>query len=381
MPVETYEYSWKSVYDDTGVDYLFTKVSILCRALVNGQAQVVLGGSPNGPFMSYAREPGSSTDLSANPARDFRAMPGFTNRPNVNFTTGIDIGARSPLTGIVRVVNFPLLTHEAIRHRLTSPRGQLYVFSGPGMETNAPPAGSKLPPGGAGTLINLASPFPGYPCDSRNGPIPRLFNVAAAAGDATTLMVDWGCETYVNEATINGVNPAGAMLSNRFAQTHTVKNGFTTVRTEGLAVFRSDFVYGNDYTPDFSRPIIFMPIMPSFTREIDFVTAGEDGVSIRYGYTDTQQSVNFVAGPYVKAAKISAVHRQAVSSKGDLIGGALGAYERVLGIKANRNFARSESGDDSAKAMRKLARMIGREVRKAPKGDPGHGAVPPGGAP
>lgn len=381
MPVETYEFNFQSVYDDSGVDYLHTEVSTLIRALVNGQADIVDMVSPNGPFMSYAFS-GESSLGPAEPPGSRRPSPWVdSNPPFGDKSAGVDRARVSTLRGIIRTQNLPLLTHETIRHRLSTPRGQFYAFSGPGMESGNPPAGTATAPGGgpngAQVAICVASPLPGYPVDCRNGPIPKLFNVHTATGDANTLMVDWGCTTYINEAQFNGVNPTGGLLSNRFSQSHSIIDGFTNIQTEGVAIFRSDFIYGDDpaTSPDFSRPILFMPIPQGFVREIDYVTGREDGISIRYGYTDKQQSVNFVAGPYVKAAKISAVHRQSVTTHADLIGGALGAYERVLGLKANRNFAK-DGGDerDATKAMRQLARMIGREVRrKAPPAGEGGG--------
>ncbi len=384
MPLDTYECNIESVYEETGTDYLYSQVSVLTRAVVNGQAEIVLGIAPNGPFMSYAFDPNSSVDLTAgDPTKGVRKAPTLVNGPFVPPNTGIDAALKSTLKGILRIPNAPLLTHQVIRHRLSTPQGKFFIFSGPGMEAGAPPAGEFGPPVTTpGTnnqvIINVESPVGVAPCDCKNGPFPKLFGIHSALGDANTLLVDWGCVTYINDSQVNGVNPRGPLLSNRFSQSHSVNDaGYTQITTTGTALFRMDEVYRLGVSPDFSRPIIFMPILPGFTRVIDYVRGRPDGTGIEYSYIDTQQAAFFVAGPYVKAAKISMVHRQAITSNADLLGGALGAYQQVLGLKANRNFASQDKDEEGSakKAMRTLARMIGREVRKAAPG----GAIKPKG--
>ena len=51
--LELHDFSVEAVYDDNGVDYLYTRGFIHETALVNGDVAVVTLGAP-GPFMSYA---------------------------------------------------------------------------------------------------------------------------------------------------------------------------------------------------------------------------------------------------------------------------------------------------------------------------------------
>lgn len=335
MPIETHEYYWRAVYDDTMTDYLYTQVSIMVTALINGQTTLA-----NGPPMSYKFK-GSASAPTVGPRRP---VPG-PRLPDADGTiapaVGVEIGPTNKVErGIVFAQATPFETNEAVRHRLETPRGQLYVFSGPGMETGNPVPGTTAPPPDP-NMIDLISPTAGRPCDCKNGPIPRLFGVTMASGDANTLLVDWGCETYVNEAQENNVSPSGGLLSNRFSQVHSVDdNGYTTLTTHGVAIFRTDFIYGVGINPDSDRAILFLPIPQGFRRVIDFVEPRPDVTGIEYQYRDTQVPVNFVAGPYTKASTIAAVHRQAVVSNSDILGGALSLYERTMGILVNNKWLR-----------------------------------------
>lgn len=373
MPLETHYFDWESVYDDSGVDYLYSRVSFASRSVVNGIASVV--PVANGPPMNYALD--DETTLST-PAPS-RSTVGFTPAPNVPPDAGLRARSNSTYRTIILNpagggVNGTQSTHQAVRYRLQVPRGKLYLFWGAGMESGSPPAGALTPPPTQNAKLFLESPGPDSKVDCKNGPIPRLFNVMEAFGDATTLIVDWGVETYVNEASVHNVRSVGSLLSNRFHQTHSVaSDGYTSITTEGSAIFRTDLVYDIPNSPDAFRAIAFMPIPQGFTREILYVTGRPDVTGVDYGYRDTQMSVNFVAGPFVKAASISCVHRQAVSTRPDLWGGALSAYERVLGIKANRNIARSDdarrrnAGRPNPANARKMDWVPGMRPPRAPE--------------
>lgn len=191
------------------------------------------------------------------------------------------------------------------------------------------------------------------PCDCKNGPTPKVWAVEAAVGDAGTMFVTWSCVTYINEARLNYTQDVGALISNRFSQTHEIDaSGYTTVTTEGRALFRTDWVYALPESPDHKRPLIFMPIPPGFVRENIVVQGLEDASGVRYRYQDRQVPVNFVAGPYARAASISVVHRQAVSTNADVLGGALSFYERTLGLRANKHIAKGGFTDEEDKAIR-----------------------------
>ncbi len=353
MVLETHEFLWQAVYDDTGTDYLYSRVSIVVTALVNGQVEVV-SGTANGPFMSYDY-PSQSTP-SPTPSA-FRVPSGPVPRTdrivtdNVSTTnsvpqaTGVAFGDfNAPLKQIAIRPVPTSLTHNVVRHRLETPRGRLFVFAkGAGMEGGVPPVGGggplPLPSVVPDADIFLISPSINStaPCDAKNGPSPKLLNVTAAFGDANTLVVDWACETFVNEAGANGVSPRGGLLSNRYKQRHMVDGeGYTTVTTEGLALFRTNQTFGTPGTatmdtPDRFRATLFMPIPQGFRRTIDYVEGRPDVSGIAYQYTDVQVPVNFVAGSYAKAADISINHKQSVTSENDSFA-ALGAVaNRIVG--------------------------------------------------
>lgn len=384
--LELYAYDWDSVYDDSGVDYLCTRVSLLVRAVVSGLAQVVTPqkGRPfNGPMVSYAfSDTGGDASLKSVPGFNAELRTGGTGSTTVgqigaaigagvigasgaipagavrdpvptepagdsmNLPKGVGIESFPPsrLRQIVRVPNFPNFSHATIRHRLNTPRGKLFVFAGLGQESGGPDPNTKDPPN-IPAVLSLESPVGDFPTDCRNGPKPKVLAVHMATGDAATLVVDFSCETYINEAVMNDVSLVGALLSNRFAQSHSIDDdGYTTITTAGTAIFRTDFVFSLPESPDFKRPVLFMPVPQGFRRSIPEVTGRADVTGIDYSYVDTQVPVNFAAGPFVKAARISAVHRQAVVNNPDILQGALTTYERVLGIMANQYFASQPAG-------------------------------------
>lgn len=367
LPIDTHEYRWEAVYDDSGVDYLYTRVTVLVTAMVNGQISV-LGPNPPGPAgMGYEFTGPPRPRPMGGPDRP---QPWGPFAPDLGLmpptTAGVDRGgANLPPLGIKFSPVRPIVTQEAVRHRLETGQGQLYVFAGAGMESGSPPVGTLDPPGT--DQISLISPSPDARVDAKMGPFPKLFGVTAALGDAATLVVDWGCETFVNESGQNNVSPYGALLSNRWSQTQTVtEDGYTIARTEGTAVFRTDLLFpagpgpnGAPQNPDAQRALLFMPIPQSFTRVVDYVRGRPDNSGIDYGYTDTQVPVNFVAGPFASAAKMVAVHRQAITSNVDLFGSGLAAYERVTGILLNNRWFR--------------------EAGQRIKSPPGAGAAKPGG--
>lgn len=316
MAIETQVFSGEPVYDDTGVDYLYTKYLIHVTGVINTERPTsdVFLGTGNG-FMNYGFTDGVAPvpkgdaefgKLDPRPAPIFAPL-----RADLTYAPVFGVGSfPNPDT---RAVAFgrstPVLTHEAIRHRLEVPRGQLYVFSGTGLESGT------VPPT-ANNLI-LRSPADKTVCDAKNGPLPRLMAVTMSVGGTNTMVVEWACETFVNEAQTNNVDPFGYILSNRFSQVHSVDQaGFTTVATQGITLFRTDRIMtpGARINPDSLRARLFVPIPQGFERVVDYVRGRPDVSGIEYRYTDVQVPVNFVAGPYCKAADITAVHKQSVVS-------------------------------------------------------------------
>ena len=334
MPLETYALDCEAVLDPSGVDYLYTKVSGVMRCVVNGLVSVA-----NGPPMSYsfgAPIAAPTGRLRAAPVYVAAAVPATVPSIDTPPAVGLAFGGPFPVRTVTITPNPAPLTHAAIRHRLAVPRGKIWIFSGPGMEAGAPAAGTPgAPVGNAGVpaIVMLESPVGASLCDCKNGPFSKVIGIHTSLGDSATFLVDVAFETYINESVQNGVNLGIGglpLLSHRFAMTHNIpQDGYTSITVDGLAIFRTDFIYGQPWNPDTARPFLFMPIPQGFVRDIEFVRGREDVTGVEYRYTDTQVPVNFPAGPYAQAATISVRHRQAVKSNIDILGSALSAYERA----------------------------------------------------
>lgn len=221
------------------------------------------------------------------------------------------------------------VTLAAVRHRLQQPRGEFWWFNGAGADAD----------------VLFRAPADGCRCDPAGGPKPRLLGIDAAVGDGQMLVCGFQIEFAVIEAGENGVpllDPK-ALLSNQFKQTHAIDPaGYTTIHTEGEAVFRADFVLLHRENPDAFRPTFFLP-QPNWAVRENIVTESIPGhLGVRYAYDDRQTSGYFPAGVHVKAAGISIRHRQSIVSDGDVLEGALTVYERQLGVRVNRRFAQDE---------------------------------------
>lgn len=339
--IETHEFTAEPVYDDTLTDYLYTKYTVVVTAMMNGQVRVTqpnlsmsyeFTGAPVGPTPPVSRAPSPFVGTMT-PGAPVGSDP-------IGIAEAVATGA--PRGVVITPVTTPI-THQAVRHRLTTPRAPLYIFAGGGMETGSPPAGGFGPPNPAVSELFLSSPQAPTSVDAKNGPIPKILSIPTFHGDSETLMVDFAVETYINEAEQNNARPFSSLLSNRWKQRHSVDAaGWTTIVTAGLAIFRTDLVYFEDNSPDLSRQIIFEPIPPSFTRIVDYVETSEDVTGITYGYTDTQVPVNFVAGPFIGAGEITAVHRQSVAANVDLLGAAIGMGERGVQMILNAKWLKGE---------------------------------------
>ena len=350
--VKTYAFTVEPVYDDSGVDYLYSRVSGSFRAQINGQAEIVSGRAPNGPFISYKMEGGGGDDelRTFNPVfgpdRGYAGdpvppvpggTPGFTPP-----TAGFAAAPQSRIRRIFRAPNRTPYTHADIRHRLSVPRAPLLVYAG------AEPTQGGNPGNQIEEVVEfLHAPEFDAPCDAKNGPFPRVLNVIEAYGDANTLVVDWQFECYINESPQNGVSWSGALLSNRFMQQHLISpDGYTAVVTSGAAIFRTDMIYALASNPDANRPLLFLPLASGFVRENIQISGLPDVTGVSYAFTDRQVPVSFPAGAYVRAASIEAVHRQAITTNADILGGLFGAYERGIGLRGNQKWA---FGDGQAK--------------------------------
>ncbi len=329
----------EAVYDDTLTDYLYTRYSISVSAVVNGQAEVRRWTPPT----SYERQDDSlvldryDDDIEHAPPG---AAPDIANRPTGTSVAPQPFGVKSPgrgsypgivppvvgfvpgtirtvtrpgseltsppssLGGLYRIVRTPNaapLTDAAIRHRLQTPRGRLYIFSGTGDEDD-------------GNLLLRSPAEDDDVCDARNGPIPRLYGIQAAMGEDGTFMVEFQIETYICETEENR-GLGSALLSNRFSMKHSVSDEFfLDIMVEGVAHFRTDKLYEapSGLSPDDFRLSLVPPVPFGMVRGNIIVEGLPDGTGIRYSFMDRQVKSNFVMGAFARAAKVSVSHKQAL---------------------------------------------------------------------
>lgn len=371
--LEIEQYTEEMVYDDTGTDYLFTKISIQGQFLVNGQE----GLNTFLPVTSYDLDPTQIESLKniwllTSPSKYFDTNigePGAPSTPSVaagSFvnTVGCETGGAVPFdarNGIyaiatdslttafaVRTVVPCVTTEVTIRQRLCEPRSHLFVFTGKG------------DPGRKDELL-LASPAFNAHCDCKNGPIPKVRAITSFHGDAQTFVVSFGIETYINEqdscarvglSASSGafVGTSSPLLSNRWSMRHAIdKDSYLTIQVEGTAIFRTDLLYANPDTinPDSYRPNLLLPVPFGCVREDIQIVGLPDVTGVRYSFTDRQQHANFCAGPYANATEIEAIHRQAIVTEEDALVGVARGYEKVYSIRSLR---RQAADDEAAKA-------------------------------
>ena len=345
MPVETLSINLEPVYDETGIDYLFSRLTASFRAIVAGEAFITytfddlvyeILSTDYTPPSIY--RPASSTISASDPVKVDTTVPGDTGR-TIHPRLGVDAKPPDSRARIpVYHRNAATLTHQVIRHRLQTPRGKLFIFSGPGIDRvpeseytdksaptidglkGAEKVFTLSPTSGIPVTVLVESPEGDDLCDPKKGPFPNLLSIVGAEGDANLFFIEFSIETYLNEASLNNIDNYGILLSNRFVQNHSIdEHGYTRIITHGTAVYRSDWVYRYRANPDKDRPVLFMPIPFGFKRHIDYVREIPNVDGVEYMYTDNQVPVHFAAGPYVGAADIEVKHRQAMIKNSSLM--------------------------------------------------------------
>jgi hypothetical protein len=343
--------NYEVVTDDSQTDLLYTRVTVGCTAIVNGQAEV---REVAGPPISYVdtgatdyRHPQAAADANRPagvppPGAVDPFSPPFvgpfppnTDGPNRQLGAFRDVGSEAAAGGgpanfvtpapafaselrrvevLAAAAGSEVTSHRLVRKRLTDPRGKLFVFNGTG---------------GTGELL-LQSPAFNRHCDCKNGPVPTHFEVVQSHGDTGgTMIVQWGCVTYTHEQ--KRTDAADPLLSNRFSMTHVLdEDSFLRVGVEGVAVFDAGVLHALARNPDQYRPNLLMPCPLGFVRENIKVEGLPDMTGVRYSFVDRQQHVNFPAGPFAGATRISAKHSQAVDCSDDFVEGALNAADRTL---------------------------------------------------
>lgn len=128
--------------------------------------------------------------------------------------------------------------------------------------------------------------------DTDNGPDPIGPPTIVQIIGTKTWMIDFGIKFSINECGQDGVDPS-VLLSNRWDQAQVLdQQYYTAMRTSGRAIFRSDLLAKRQITADQLRDWLLLPVPNSFKREQLNVSQSQDGVAIRYEFTDLQKSVN-----------------------------------------------------------------------------------------
>lgn len=378
------EFVGESVYDDSGVDYIYTRYLVRGSCVVNGQAEV---RAVAGPPVSYQRTGGMATpgDIAVDSRPPGLPAPPGPNRrsQDVNLVrhadgvfyspTGAGVFGLAPPAGIyargngtvnwfaIEPVAAPTpITDAAIRRRLKTPRNHLFVFANDGNP-------------GAGELL-LRSPVAfDVHADARNGPTPRAWGFRRALGDgADTLFCEFEVETCLTEVEETNYTATGPLLSNRWSATHRIDpTGIVRIDTVGKALFRTDWLYGGSVpgstgfsvSPDDFRINIFQRVPFGFVRESITARGLPDVTGIEYAYTDAMQPVHFPAGVFAGASRISAVHTQAIVSDDDILTGGAALFDKFVNRKLNTKWATdgtAPSGRDGdlASSLKDLAAAL-----------------------
>jgi hypothetical protein len=364
---------WQDVVmDDSKTDKLYDKFLIKGTFVVNGQENVrvlgdvpvsykALSGSGTGGFAASDRHQEASDSRPPGMARPSKPAPdsndgivrqrgvvidpfsGIAPYAQPNFSLGFGSPAfytdQTLETVLEPEANPPVLTEKLIRTKLTQPRGQLIVFSGTGKPDE----------------ILLHSPGWNKRCDAKNGPIPLYCNIIQSHGDANTFVVEWACETYVNEqdrSSNRGFNTIkDPLLSNRFSMTHAVgEDSFMLVGVEGTAIFDVGILQDRGINPDNYRPQLFLPVPKGFVRGNIQVAAIPGMEGVRYSFVDRQMPINFAAGPYARASKIEAHHRQYINCSEGALEGAVQFVDSRLNRRWLKNAGSHTSSPDFEKA-------------------------------
>lgn len=290
--IRTQGISRESIYDTSGVDYLYTRWRFDITAIVNRKAT------------SYAPTASGSSLVSGG---------------------GTPVATANPVAGIFS----PVLTDAAIRQALATPRRRLEYWVESGNNTALGTGGAAA---ASGLELLLCSPRVGYYVDAKDGPTPLTYDVKQVVG-GKTFLVHWVCETHVNECGLyTGNNLPPIILSNRWTDTHTAdEDYFVTRHVAGVAIFRKDFLSKLEIIPDLFRIDLF-PLPPlGFKRQNIQVTAHADGCGIDYAFDDVQQPITVV--PHESGVtRIQAFHTKKLSVQTDAVDGALEALERAASL-------------------------------------------------
>jgi hypothetical protein len=248
--------------DQTQVLYTEWALSLSC---VYAPSQVAYNGADLGGTSIEYGSPGDAT-------RDESAVitPIGVDPSVVNFTMPGSVG--------------PIYSDKELHLRLSVPRQPLIIW---GYGTDGR------------TQVWLASPRPVggglfLPRDAFNGPIVQANVVTANLGGGNVFGVQLEVKTWVPPC------PAGsdrAVLAHRWQMAHhRDENNYLTRTTTGELYFHGGLADAYSFNRGLIARQFFHPIPLGFRRYMGPVTLSPDGLVVRYGFSDVDQTIVFDAG-------------------------------------------------------------------------------------
>ena len=299
-----------------GPDYLCTVHRLKVRGIYNPEVNAY--DFPNGDI------PGA-------------ALPAAALRPTSVIATGLGNTRDSPLAGILALKGNPAgatsavppaqsrgsmapTTDRAIRHFMMQPRRRLIYAVGPSPLLVSPGINAD------GTASDR---------DTYNGPMPLACDVVCISG-TKSFQVDYAIETYVNEALFYR-NPNSVILSHRWKRHESIdQDMYSTIVTEGAAVFRTDRLAFLGRVADDFRSALFHPVNPGFVRRGWDIEVSEDNSQLRYILVDKHTHLRVVA-PGVTRIEAFATAEVQGDNPMAAMAGLFGGMGKLGAISAKKN--------------------------------------------
>ena len=237
--VRTADYRVENVYDDSGLDVLWQRISITVAAVVNLEL--------------CASNKASASDVSDPNAADPAGVPG--DRMAISL--------------------------ERLRHTLSQPMKRLLYRVGNDLVLDSP-----VPlPSGAVPLRD---------CDFGPKPDASFLSVVQVVGDVTAF-VQFRVTTCVNDC-------SNYVVSNRWRMSHSLNEfGYTTRTTTGTAILRADLMsLVGDMNADSFRREFFVPADAPLQRIDLDANLDEGGTRLTYTLTDAETTYTITSAGVVK---------------------------------------------------------------------------------
>jgi hypothetical protein len=253
---------------------------------------------------------------------------GYLNEDATAYTRGMGRGSQvRPSDRGVNSLVTPAVTANAVRHVLEQPRGEL-IYTDGDVEMIHSPNGAET--------------------DAANGPITLEGITLVAALGSSTMQVEVGFETYINECGEfhNTVSP---LLSHTWEMSEQVNWQERCTRTiKGRATFAADRLamldtFDDSAFPDNFRGYIVHPCPKNFQRTSVNVLASEDGLGVMYEVVDKSGYINILPPGIKKLEGVHSVGFSRVSAEQAAIQAASTAFE-IAEIVSERAFRIATSG-------------------------------------